>query len=168
MDTNALPPYDASDNPTGCCPRFHPEGWDGQTLHFRDKLFLRATTRSLFHIPLNMGTVYPRAMAAIQAADAFVSDGHVVLSRDPTPWRGEHLFAIRQPVPGYESVKLSGDFLTQVFEGPSRDTPKWQARLRAVAEREGRPLKDSYFFYTTCPRCAAVYGKNYVVGFAGV
>jgi hypothetical protein len=21
-----------------------------------------------------------------------------------------------------------------------------------------------YFFYTTCPKCAEVYGKNYVVG----
>ena len=42
MQTNALPAYDAGDNPTGCCPRFNPEGWDGRDLHFEDKLFVRA------------------------------------------------------------------------------------------------------------------------------
>lgn len=168
MDTNALPHYETSDNPTGCCPRFNPAGWGGQALHFRDKRFLRATTRSLFHIPLNMGTVYPRAMAAIQAANAFDTEGHIVLSHDESAWRGEHLFAISKAVPGYENVMLSGDFLTEVFEGPFRDAPKWLKHLKARAEREGEALKDSYYFYTTCPKCAAVYGKNYVVGLARI
>lgn len=58
MEVNALPPYDLKDIPTGCCPRFHPEGWDGQELHFRNKPFVRATTRSAFHIPLNMAAVF--------------------------------------------------------------------------------------------------------------
>jgi hypothetical protein len=58
MEINALPEYDTSDNPTGCCPKFHPENWDSQDLHFQDKLFVRAKTRSLGHIPLNMGSVF--------------------------------------------------------------------------------------------------------------
>lgn len=28
--------------------------------------------------------------------------------------------------------------------------------------------QEGHHFYTTCPRCAKVYGKNYVVGFAWV
>jgi hypothetical protein len=31
-----------------------------------------------------------------------------------------------------------------------------------VRER-GKTLKKLYFFYTTCPKCAKYYGKNYVV-----
>jgi hypothetical protein len=51
MQTNALPDCDMSVNTTGCCPKFNPQGWDAQELHFRDKPFVRATTRSLMHVP---------------------------------------------------------------------------------------------------------------------
>ena len=37
MEIIALPKYDMTDNPTGCCPRFHSEGWDNQNLHYHDK-----------------------------------------------------------------------------------------------------------------------------------
>ena len=53
-----------------CCARFKPKGWDEQRLHFKDKRFVRATTRSIFHIPLNMGSVFPRTYKAIEAAKA--------------------------------------------------------------------------------------------------
>ena len=32
MEINALPTYDMSENPTNCCPRFKPEGWDKESL----------------------------------------------------------------------------------------------------------------------------------------
>jgi len=48
MQINELLHYDMSDNPTGCCPRFNPQGWDEQELHFQDKLFLKANTISFF------------------------------------------------------------------------------------------------------------------------
>jgi hypothetical protein len=54
--TNATPAYDPTDNPTNCCPRFKPEPWDGQELHFENKPFVSASTVSLFHMPLNMRT----------------------------------------------------------------------------------------------------------------
>ena len=66
MDVNATPAFDKSDNPTGCCPRFNPEGWDDQELHFVDKPFVRASTLSLFHVPLNMGSVFAKTWAAIE------------------------------------------------------------------------------------------------------
>jgi hydrolase family protein len=31
----------------GCCPRFHPESWNNQTLHFDNKPFVKASTISL-------------------------------------------------------------------------------------------------------------------------
>ena len=51
MQTNAFPVYDTSENTTGCCYRFNPKGWDNQLLHFENKKFVRATTRSAMHIP---------------------------------------------------------------------------------------------------------------------
>lgn len=51
METNAVPRYDVSDNPTACCPRFAPAGREGQELHFEEKLFLKAGTLSVFKSP---------------------------------------------------------------------------------------------------------------------
>lgn len=166
MQTNALPHYDASDNPTGCCPRFDPQGWDDQDLHFDDKLFVRATTRGLFHIPLNMGSVFKRTFAAIEAAGARDDGDFIVLSRDSSPWTGEHYFAVSRPLPGADMAKLSGDYLTKVFEGPFSDAPKWEAEMADFVAAHGRRLERNYYFFTTCPRCAKVYGKNYVVAVA--
>jgi hypothetical protein len=53
MKTNETPRYDASVNTTGCCPKFNPEGWDSQELHFKDKRFVKATTHSVMHIPMH-------------------------------------------------------------------------------------------------------------------
>lgn len=168
MDVNTTPPYDPTDNPTGCCPRFHPDVWDDQELRFEDKPFVRTSTVSLFHVPLNFGAVFRRACAAIEQAHA-ERGTFLVLSRDGSPWQAEHLFAVDRDVPGADMVRLSGTFLTRVFEGPSSDTPAWYVALaEQVAESRGRHPHQTYFFYTTCPRCAKVYGKNYVVGVARV
>lgn len=166
MNLNAIPAIDMSDSPTGCCPRFHPEGWDGQNLHFRDKPFIRATTRSLAHVPLNMDKVMTRVQTHIQAADAAIPEGYLMLSRDLSAWKGEHLIAVRGDVPEEEMVTLSGDFITRVFEGPYREVGKWHEAMQDEVRAMGREPGKIWFFYTTCPKCAKAYGKNYVVGVA--
>ncbi len=168
METNALPKYDLSDNPTGCCPRFKPEGWDGQELHFEEKRFVKAKTRCLFHVPLNMGSVFTKTWAAIEKANAYSEDDLIVLSHDPSPWIGEHFFSVNKDVPGQDIVRLTGDYLTKVFEGPYKDARKWCEEMQDFVESKGRTLKKNYFFYTTCPKCLKVYGKNYVVAVAEV
>ena len=167
METNATPAFDKTDNPTGCCPRFHPGPWKGQELHFQDKRFVRASTVSLFHVPLNMENVFARTWKAIEEAHAS-SGSFLVLSHDDSAWHAEHLFAVDRDVPGAEMVRLSGTFLTKVFEGPYSAVGRWSEEMEAEVKARGRRLDALYFFYTTCPRCAKVYGKNYVVGVARV
>ena len=164
MQTNALPHYDDSDNATGCCPRFNPDGWDGQDLHFRDKPFLRATTRSAMHIPLNMGRVFTRVSERVEDSGGWDPDDMIILSRDTSPWEGEHFFAVPHDVPGEEMTTLTGDYLTRVFEGPYRKVKDWIGDLEQMARDQGHDPKGTLFFYTTCPRCAKAYGENYVVG----
>jgi hypothetical protein len=165
METNQVPHYDDSVNTTGCCPRFNPNGWDGRDLHFSDKPFVRATTLSAMHIPLNMGRVFARVGEHMQEAGALDADNMIVLSRDLGPWNSEHLFSADKDVPGEETTALSGDFVTRVFEGPYRETEKWYGEMKTLAAGKGEP-GEVYFFYTTCPKCAKAYGKNYVVGVA--
>lgn len=167
MTINQIPSFDTSDNETNCCPRFNPDGWDRQTLHFDHKPFVKASTVSLFHVPLNMGSVFGRTWKAIEQAHA--SQGQfLVLSHEQSPWHAEHLFAVSEPVPGSEMVYLSGEFLTKVFDGPFSHAPAWAAAMEDYVKSNGRRLDTLYFFYTTCPKCAKHYGHNYVVGVAKV
>ncbi|MCW9013888.1 MAG: hypothetical protein OQL06_08900 [Gammaproteobacteria bacterium] len=163
MDINALPLYDISDNPTGCCPRFNPAGWDEQDLHFKDKLFVKVTTRSIFHIPVNMGSVFPDTFKAIENANANSDNNFFVFSRDLSPWQAEHYFAVSKEISGQEMVKLTGDYLTRIFEGPYKNAPKWQKEMASYVKAQGKEMTKTYFFYTTCPKCAKYYAKNYVV-----
>jgi len=40
--------------------------------------------------------------------------------------------------------------------------------MQDFVKSRGKELKKVYFFYTTCPRCAKFYGKNYTVILAEV
>lgn len=168
MQTNALPLYDTSDNPTGCCPRFNPEGWDDCELHFDEKLFVKASTASENHVPTDMGPVFEKTFAAIEKAGAHDQNNFVLLSRDISPSKAEHYFAVSKAVPGEEMVRLSGDYITKVFEGPYENAGKWEKQLAAELKQRGQDIGSLYFFYTTCPKCAQAYGKNYVIAVASL
>jgi hypothetical protein len=120
------------------------------------------------HIPLNMGKVFTRVLGHIDDAGATDPEQYIVLSRDVSAFRGEHLFAVTKDVPGEETIRLSGDYVTKVFEGPYAQTKDWYGELKALAAARGKTDGEVWFFYTTCPKCAKAYGKNYVVGLAEV
>ena len=106
-------------------------------------------------------------VAAIAQAHADTG-GFLVLTQDDSPWHAEHLFAVDKDVPGADMVRLSGTFVTKVFEGPYAEAKTWCGEMARVVQHRGKHLDALYFFYTTCPRCAKAYGRNYVVGVARV
>jgi hypothetical protein len=152
---------------TGCCPKFNPEPWDEKEVTFRDRLFVKDHVTSFFHIPLNFGKVMVRNMEKIQAAGALEPEP-VLLSDEKSLWGSDIYIAVSKDVPGAEMVKISGTFLTKVFEGPYKDIRKWMEEMKAWLESKAAKIKKMYFFYTTCPKCAKHYGKNYVVILAQV
>ncbi len=164
MQTNQTPFYDSSVNTTGCCASFNPAGWDGQRLHFDHKRFVRATTRSLAHLPLNMGSVFGRVQQHVAAVDAEDKAQMFVMSRDLSAFTGEHLFAVTKDVPGEEMAEVSGDFVTKTFDGPYGQVRNWHGTMQAAAREAGSEPGEVWFFYTTCPKCAKAYGHNPVVG----
>lgn len=163
MQNNSVPKYDMSDNPTNCCPRFNPDNWDNQELHFRDKLFVRVKSRSIFHIPINISSVFSKTFSAIEKASAQCDNDMIVLSIDPSPWTTEHFISVNKDVPGQEMVQMTGDYLTKVFEGPYKNAPKWIKQMEQLVKDTGKQAKQTYLYYTTCPKCAKFYGKNYIV-----
>ncbi|MFH0801461.1 MAG: hydrolase [bacterium] len=147
---------------TECCPRFEPAPWDDKTVTWEDKRFLKDRVRSFFHIPLNFGAVMKRSMAAIKAAGA-APDEMAILSDENSPWGADVYIAISKDIPGASTTTLSGTFLSKVFEGPYQNMRKWIEDMKSYVKSEGKSLQKLYFFYTTCPKCARKYGKNYVV-----
>ena len=168
METNSLPKMDMTTGETGCCPKFDPKGWDELRLTFEDKPFVRAKTRSVFHVPINMGSVFSRVQQHIEDAGAQDPDAYLVLSRDLSAREGEHLFAVTRDVPREEMIRISGTFITRVFEGPYRNAKIWVHDMETAATAAGHTAKRVFMFYTTCPRCARAYGENYVVGVAEI
>ncbi|SDJ13310.1 hydrolase [Aliiruegeria lutimaris] len=167
MRTNELPHFDDSVNPTNCCPKFNPDGWDGAKLHFEDKPFLRAETQAAMHVPVNMGKIFRRVDEHVRASGGWDTGNMIVLSKDLSPWKAEHYFSVDHPVPQEEMTTLSGDFVTRVFEGPYSKAKQWYGEMEELARSHGCETSE-IFFYTTCPKCAKHYGKNYVVGVARI
>ena len=63
---------------------------------------------------------------------------------------------------------LSGTYLSKVFEGPYRNMRTWIKEMDEYVKGQDKKTKKLLFFYTTCPKCAKRYGKNYVVLLAQV
>jgi hypothetical protein len=152
---------------TGCCPRFNPEPWQEKEITFKDKLFLKDHIRSFLHIPLNFGNVMVKNVEKIQKADALTPEP-LMLSDEKSLWGSDIYIAVTKEVPDAEMVKLSGTFLTKVFEGSYGNTSKWVRAMLDFIKSRGKEAKKLYFFYTTCPKCAKFYGKNYTVLLAEV
>jgi len=92
----------------------------------------------------------------------------VLLSDEKSLWGADIYIAVAKDVPGAEMAKISGTFLTKVFEGPYKNMGQWIKQMKAWLESRAKEMKKVYFFYTTCPKCAKYYGKNYVVILAQV
>ncbi|MGB2809473.1 MAG: hydrolase [Sedimentisphaerales bacterium] len=152
---------------TGCCPRFNPDPWDEKEVTFQDKLFIKDHVRSFFHIPLNFGKVMVRNMEKISEAQA-LTPKPLLLSDEKSLWGADIYIAVAKEVPGAEMVRISGTFLTRVFEGPYKNIRHWVKEMKAYVESKAGEIKKMYFFYTTCPKCAKFYGKNYTVILAQV
>lgn len=150
-----------------CCPPFDPAPWDGRELVWENRRFVKDRVRSLFHIPLNFGAVMRRNMARIDAAGAR-APVQLVLSDERSPWGADVYIEVSGAVPGAETATISGTLLSRVFEGPYRNMRQWMDQMRAFVRGRGKTIGQLYVFYTTCPKCAKKYGKNYVVMLARV
>ncbi|MFZ4580530.1 MAG: hydrolase, partial [Myxococcota bacterium] len=147
-------------------PRFDPQPWDRQDQTWNDRLFVKDRVRAILHIPLNFGGVMTRNMTRIEAAGV-KADG-LVLSDENSLWGSDVYIGVDKDLPGADMQRLSGTFLSRVFEGPYSQIGRWMGEMQAYVKERGVTPKKYWFYYTTCPKCAKAYGKNYVVILAQV
>ncbi len=161
LTAHASPPLTS----TGCCPRFDPAPWVDQQVVWHDKPFVTDHVHCLFHIPIDMSSTVKRNDQWIRAAQAAPAQP-LMLSDDVSPWGADLYIEVTGPVPNARMTTLSGTFLTKVYEGRYSQAGKWAADMRRTVSEKRLELDKLYFGYTTCPRCAKAYGKNYVIAFA--
>ncbi len=158
---------DQTIKPTGCCEPFNPEPWQNKKIVWKNKIFVKDHITSFLHIPLNTGQKIVKNMALIEKADA-KSEHQLMLFDEKSLWGSDIYLSISKEVQGAQMAKISGTFLTKVFGGSYKDTGKWINEMQEYVKSKGKEIKKLYFYYTTCPKCAKAYGKNYVVLFAQI
>jgi len=152
-----------------CCPEFNPDKWDEKTNVWGEKSFIKETIPTLFHIPFpptigkKIAKMYDLAVQA--KAEPEDKQDWLVLFHDPTPFKSEMFMSVTQDVPKANNVKISGTFISKVFDGPYNSVPKFIKEMNAYLKKEA---KDYYIHYAYCPKCAKKHGHNYMVLFAEV
>lgn len=145
-----------------CCQKFDPAPWDGKTFDWNNKRFIKDKVFTLFYMPMNFGGVMKRVYEKVEKAGNTIQDG-MWLSDHTSKWNMDLYLAVDKEVAGVKNVTLSGKFLSKVYEGNFKDTGKWTQDFENYAKDKAIALKKIYMWYTTCPKCAKKYGKNYVV-----
>jgi hypothetical protein len=145
-----------------CCPPFNPGPWDDKLIEWNNKLFIRDKVATFFYMPLGFGKVMKRLDEKVRKAGATVPDW-LCLSDHTSKWNMNVYLAVDKQVADAEHVTLSGKFYSRVYEGPYKDTKKWCDDYQNKAKEKGLTIKKWYMWYTTCPKCAKKYGKNYNV-----
>jgi hypothetical protein len=152
---------------TGCCEPFNSKPWQDKEIVWKDKIFVKDHVINFLHIPLNFGRKVIKNMKLIEMANA-KAPHQLMLTDEKSPWGSDIYIDVAKKVPGAQMATLSGTFFTKVFEGPYQNAGKWALKMKEYVKNKGKELKKIYFSYTTCPKCAKAYGKNYVVLFAQI
>lgn len=150
-----------------CCPKFIPEDWDGITFNWSEKKFVKTRVFTFMYIPIGFVKVITKAYIKITEAGA-ETDNWMCLSDHTSLWNMDLYIAVNKEVPGAENLNLSGSFYCKVYEGSYNDTGKWHKDFNKVLQSKGKKAVKTYEWYTTCPKCAKKYGKNYVALFAKI
>ena len=154
-----------------CCPKFDPQPWEKITHQWNNKPFLFDTVPQFLHIPLPglyrkaLARMWERAQALGIATD--VKD-FMLLAYDPSPWKSELYLAVTKELPESDVVKLTGTYVSMVFDGPYSGVPGYIKTMDGYLDTLKKKSKKYFFYFTTCPKCAKKYGHNYVVAVAEV
>lgn len=154
-----------------CCPKFDSSRWDNKKHEWYNKLFLKDTVPELFHMPLPFMYAHVITRMWKKAEDAGAApnlNDFLLLAHDPSPFKGELFMAIAREIPGEENVRLSGIFMSKVFDGPYNKVPTYMKEMNGYLASLKMKAKKHYFYYAYCPDCARKYGHNYIVDVAEV
>lgn len=147
---------------TECCPRFNPAPWQEKEFNWKDKRFIKTNVFTVLYIPINFGSAMRKLDKVARASGAVFKD-NMALSDHTSKWNMNVYAAVDREVTGAENVLISGRFISKVYEGNFKETSVWGEDFKRYTASKGVRIAKWYMWYTTCPKCARKYGKNYTV-----
>jgi hypothetical protein len=150
-----------------CCPKFDPTPWDDKIFEWDNKKFIKGKVFTFFYMPINFGSVITKLITKAEKVNGKIPN-NLCLSDHTSKWNMDIYLAVDKEIPDAENVTLSGSFFTKVYEGDFKETDKWCKDFESSVKNKNLEIKKWYMWYTTCPKCAKKYGKNYTVIFGKV
>lgn len=150
-----------------CCPKFEPELWHDKFIEWKNKPFLKDKICTFFYIPLNFGSVMRRLDKKVRNAGGTMPD-NLCLNYHTSKWNMDVYLAVDKAIADADMENLNGKFYSRVYEGSFSDTGNWHKDFEKIAKEKNITTEKIYMWYTTCPKCAKKYGKNYVAFVAKV
>jgi len=156
-----------------CCPEFNPEKWDEKKFNWDGKQFIKESIPTFFHMPLPsmIGEKITKMMALATKADKIndKKDEVLILFQDPSAFTSNIYISVTGDVSGANNVKIPGNFIAKVYDGPYNAVPKFIKDMNIFLEKKGEkiPKNDEYYIhYAYCPECEKKFGHNYMILFA--
>ncbi len=153
-----------------CCPEFKVEKWDKKIFNWENKLFLKETSSTFFHIPFppSIGRKVMKMHGLAQKSGATIPDRSeaLILFRDPSAFKSEIYYSVTKAVEGAINSMISGSFVAGVFDGPYNSIPGYIKEMEKYLKENDKIAKDYYVHYAYCPKCAKESGHNYMILFA--
>jgi hypothetical protein len=155
-----------------CCPKFNPEKWDQKTFNWSNKLFIKESMPTFFHIPFFpiIGKKITKMCQLMEVAQKVEADKEdmLMLFHDPSAFKSEIYLSVTGPVSEANNVNISGNFIAKVFTGSYNAVPKFMKQMDEYLVSQGKKAKDYYIHYAYCPKCAKKYGDNFMIIFAQI
>jgi len=145
-----------------CCPPFDPVPWDDKIIEWTNKTFVKYSVRTFWYVPVNFGKAMTLLMSEAGKQGVEIPDW-LCLSDHTSKWNMDLYLAVDKELSGFENVKLNGKYYTRVYNGDFNKTGEWENDFKEHAKIQSINTGKQYMWYTTCPKCAKKYGKNYVV-----
>lgn len=138
-----------------CCPEFEVSKWDKKREVWENRLFIKETMPTLFHMPFppTIGKKITKMYGQVEKAGAHLPDkaDTLILFRDPSAFRSEIYYSVSKKVADSQNAELSGTFVSRVFDGKYNEVPKFIKEMDKYLKENGESASDYYIHYAYCP-----------------
>jgi hypothetical protein len=148
-------------NSQTCCPEFNTDDWNEKVFTWENKKFIKDEICTFMYMPINFGKVMKRLDSKLKSATAD-SPQWLCLTSHVSSWKMEVFLAVDKDVLGAENVLMSGKYYCKTYEGSFNNIGNWIKDFQETAKLKEYKINKLFTWYTTCPKCAKKYGKNYV------
>jgi hypothetical protein len=150
-----------------CCELVEKKDWDGKTVNWKDKHFVKKKYSALFYMPLGLDGLLKKLMAELNEKNLVPDDHPIMLWRNEGLFGGEILVALKKDSSDYDTITLSGEYFTKFYEGKGyEDAGKWHKDFQAATK--DKDVKEVMTEYVLCPGCQKKYGKMQAILFGKV